>query len=633
MTTEAVANRDHDLIEAALAVNAAPTLDEAFAVLAEAGLGLVEATWLSVVVWDAALAHGKIHAAAGLASPFVGLAVESAHELRAAIESGVSWAGPPEPPPAGMDAKAAEILGSTKFILRVPLSTESYRATFHAAWERELDAAEVDNASSTLATLTRLTTLAERTRHSRERARLATVLEGVADGVILTTDEGVSTNSAARNILAIPEGFELRTSLLDPRTMDGEPFTLSPSQRPGEAMLAQHTGGGRFRIRCTALDGRELIVDGSVAPIEGGAVIAFRDVTEEHRREYLNEQYIRALFDAIPSAIVVRDPATHEVLAVNKAFTRMVGLPLDEIVGVISPAPWSADGNDDPALVPGTVFERLFRTPEGKTFPVEVAAHVVPGDDGEPALFFAICTNMSERRRLEQQLVQSGKLAAIGELAAGVAHEINNPLLAVLGLTEFLLMEAEQGSKAHERLKLIQQTGLEIKEIVRALLDFARESADELQIVSARDVVHSTLDLVRRTNAHKGIEFAENYETENAILMGNANQLKQLVLNLIANAREAMPNGGVVGVDVKRDGDDVLIVVTDEGAGVPPELVGRIFEPFFTTRRGRGGSGLGLPVSLGIAETHGGTLTVVTEPGSGCAFTVRLPAVQPEHVE
>ena len=361
-------------------------------------------------------------------------------------------------------------------------------------------------------------------------------------------------------------------------------------------------------------------------------MIAFRDVTEEYRREYLNEQYIRALFDAIPNAIIVRDPTTHDVLAVNKAFVRMVDLPLEEIVGVSSPAPWWADGNEDPVLVPGTVFERLFRTPDGKPFPVEVAAHVVPGDDGEPALLFAICTDMSQKRRLEQQLVQSGKLAAIGELAAGVAHEINNPLLAVLGLTEFLLMEADPGSKAEERLKLIQQTGLEIKEIVRALLDFARESADEQQVVSACDVVRSTLDLVRRTNAHKGIEFSENYETDDAAVLGNANQLKQLVLNLVANAREAMPSGGVVTVEVRRDGDEVLIVVGDEGPGVPPELVGRIFEPFFTTRRGRGGTGLGLPVSLGIAETHGGTLLVASAPDRGSAFTVRLPAavVEPE---
>ncbi|HEX5450318.1 MAG TPA: HAMP domain-containing sensor histidine kinase, partial [Gaiellaceae bacterium] len=176
------------------------------------------------------------------------------------------------------------------------------------------------------------------------------------------------------------------------------------------------------------------------------------------------------------------------------------------------------------------------------------------------------------------------------------------------------------------RLELIQQTGGEIKEIVRGLLDFARDTNDDQQLVSAADIVHSTLDLVRRTNAHKGVEFVERYPTDEVTVLGNVNQLKQLVLNLVANAREAMPNGGVVDVEVRRDGGDVVIDVTDEGSGVPPELVGRIFDPFFTTRRGRGGTGLGLPVSLGIAESHGGTLIVATLPGRGGAtFSVRLP--------
>ena len=232
---------------------------------------------------------------------------------------------------------------------------------------------------------------------------------------------------------------------------------------------------------------------------------------------------------------------------------------------------------------------------------------------------------MEDLAAFERQLAQSGKLAAIGELAAGVAHEINNPLFAILGMTEFLLLEAEPGSKSRERLELIQQTGGEIKEIVRALLDFARDTNDDQQLVSAVDVVRSTLDLVRRTNAHKGVEFVEHYATGEVTVLGNVNQLKQLVLNLVANAREVMPNGGVVKVDVRRDDDEVVIDVTDEGPGVPPELVGRIFEPFFTTRRGRGGTGLGLPVSLGIAESHGGTLTVATLPGHGATFSARLP--------
>jgi len=237
-------------------------------------------------------------------------------------------------------------------------------------------------------------------------------------------------------------------------------------------------------------------------------------------------------------------------------------------------------------------------------------------------------TESPERLEYERQLVQSGRLAAIGELAAGVAHEINNPLFAILGLTEFLLKETEPGSLAHKRLELIQESGIEIKEIVRALLDFARENADERRVVLFEDVIRSTLDLVRRTNAHKGIELVDTYDGSGAEVVATPSQLKQVVLNLIANARQAMPDGGTVHVDVRREGDFVVASVADDGPGIAPEVRERIFEPFFTTRRTTGGTGLGLSVGLGIAESHGGTLTVSSEPGAGATFTLRLPVAE-----
>jgi PAS domain S-box-containing protein len=335
-------------------------------------------------------------------------------------------------------------------------------------------------------------------------------------------------------------------------------------------------------------------------------------------------EYDRTLFHALPVAVFVAD-ARGQVLDANRAFLELVQIPLDAVIGATRPYPWRTDADDAPAE-PGSVLQRRYRTPDGRDFPVEVATHCL----GEPHLLtVAIVTDLSEKQRLEQQLVQSGKLAAIGELAAGVAHEINNPLLAILGLTEFLLQDAEPGSKSDERLRLIQETGLEIKEIVRALLDFARENADERHIVELEDVVRTTIDLVRRTNAHKGIEVVERYAAPGVHVSASANQLKQLLLNLVANGRQAMPNGGVIEIDVHRDAEHVLVVVTDEGPGIPVELAGRVFEPFFTTRRATGGSGLGLSVSLGIAEAHGGTLTLTSDAGAGgAAFTLRLPVVE-----
>ena len=145
-----------------------------------------------------------------------------------------------------------------------------------------------------------------------------------------------------------------------------------------------------------------------------------------------------------------------------------------------------------------------------------------------------------------------------------------------------------------------------------------------------RTMSQSTVDLVRRTNAHKGIELVDRYDGSRALVTASPNQLKQIFLNLIGNARQAMPNGGTVTVDVREDGDWVTASVTDDGPGIEPKLLDRVFEPFFTTKRPSGGTGLGLSVSLGIAESHGGTLTACSEPARGASFTLRLPRTREE---
>jgi signal transduction histidine kinase len=144
--------------------------------------------------------------------------------------------------------------------------------------------------------------------------------------------------------------------------------------------------------------------------------------------------------------------------------------------------------------------------------------------------------------------------------------------------------------------------------------------------------VRSTVDLVRRTNAHKGIELVDSYDGSGALVSASPNQLKQIFLNLIANARQAMPNGGTVSVDVRRVGGLVLATVRDDGPGIEPDVIERVFEPFFTTKRLTGGTGLGLSVSLGIAEAHGGQLTVSSSPGHGSEFTLCLPIAEEEPV-
>lgn len=617
--------RQHELIDAAIAVNEAPTLDQAFQLLADTGVGLLGADRLHVVVWTPDLATGEIRACAGIPTGMIGLAVPADELTINALISGEPYVGPPVVD--GLPPEVAADIEKIETVVRVPFVAESVRATFHASWHRTLDETEAADAAALLRTLTRLSTLAERSQREREQENFDSVLDGVGDGVVLSSPRRLVLNAAARQILGTTDDRVFNIADYNPRELDGTPYELFPEKIVGHQTIESGTGA-RFRIRATSLDGRELVLDGSVSPVgDDGAAIVFRDVTDEHRENLLNRQTLEALFDAMPTAISVADPKTQRLLAVNRAFSELLGRPIDEIVGLTPPYPWWEPGD---AFLMGGKVERVYRLPDGRPQPIQMSVHPVPDDDGEPALLLALIEDTSEERRMQQQLVQSGKLAAIGELAAGVAHEINNPLFAILGLTEFLLKEAEPGSKAVQRLELIQQTGLEIKEIVRALLDFARENAEERHVVPLEEVAQSTVDLVRRTNAHKGVELLDNYDGSAAPVSASPNQLKQIFLNLIANARQAMPNGGTVQVDVRREGDWVIASVNDDGPGIEAPVLERIFEPFFTTKRLTGGTGLGLSVSLGIAEAHGGTLTASSEPGCGATFTLRLPVAVEE---
>jgi signal transduction histidine kinase len=225
--------------------------------------------------------------------------------------------------------------------------------------------------------------------------------------------------------------------------------------------------------------------------------------------------------------------------------------------------------------------------------------------------------------RFHGELVAAGKLVAAGELTAGLAHEINNPLFAILGLLEFLLDEVEPGSKAHERLLVIQETGTEIKEIIRVLADFTREPTRSRRVVSLVDVARGAVELARRTGSARSLEIVERYPHDEPRVDASPGQLKQVVLHLLSNARHALPDGGTVTVEVAAEASEAVLSVADTGPGVPDAVAAEVFDLFWTTRED--GTGLGLAVSRAIAAAHGGTLDLDTPSRGGAHFSLRLP--------
>lgn len=233
-------------------------------------------------------------------------------------------------------------------------------------------------------------------------------------------------------------------------------------------------------------------------------------------------------------------------------------------------------------------------------------------------------------QQTQMQLIQSAKLAAIGQLAAGVAHELNNPLTSILGFSELLLRDTPPEERAYRHLQTIITETQRARDIVRGLLNFSRQTESCRESVRVNLVLEETLALVRRLLTKDRITVVEEYAPDLPPLLLDTARMKQVFLNLITNARQAMPHRGTLTIRSRRIGDEVAVEIQDTGVGIPPENIPRLFEPFFTTQPVGQGTGLGLPISLGIVQDHGGRIEVESQVGVGSTFTVFLPVPEEE---
>ena len=240
-------------------------------------------------------------------------------------------------------------------------------------------------------------------------------------------------------------------------------------------------------------------------------------------------------------------------------------------------------------------------------------------------LYEGVKQQMAELKQTQAQLVQSTKLAAIGELAANIAHEINNPLTTVLGFASFIAERLSPDDPTREELGLIQEEASRARDIVRDLLQFSRQRDFMPEPSDVNMVLEQVVAMVRRQGALNGITATEAYGPDLPMVEMDVPRIKQVFLNIINNAVYAMKNGGSLTLRSTVEGTTVRIAFEDTGPGIPAEVLGRIFDPFFTTKPEVSGTGLGLSVSLGIVQSHGGTIDVRSELGAGTTFTVTLP--------
>jgi signal transduction histidine kinase len=229
-----------------------------------------------------------------------------------------------------------------------------------------------------------------------------------------------------------------------------------------------------------------------------------------------------------------------------------------------------------------------------------------------------------------EEMHKSERLAMIGRLAAGVAHEINNPLGGIMLFSNLLLRKAPSAGTEHENLERICSEAKRCQKIVQGLLDFARHREPKAEQVDIRDVLDKTLELVENQAMFQNIERVKDYRRQGCLVRVDPAQMEQVFINLIFNAVEAMGGKGRLTISAKSvdRGEGIQISIRDTGCGIPEEHMERLFEPFFTTKGVGQGTGLGLSISRGIVENHGGTIWATSKVGQGTTFSIRLPAIQ-----
>ena len=260
-------------------------------------------------------------------------------------------------------------------------------------------------------------------------------------------------------------------------------------------------------------------------------------------------------------------------------------------------------------------------------------------DDLHRAKIFGSLVNLALRnsnlyRQLQEtqsQLIQAEKMSALGQLAGGLAHEINNPLSGILGLTQLVLENTAPDSQNYADMKDIEKAVFRCKKIIVSLLSFARQEKTRMEPLNINEVIEETLTLCARQMELKSVRINRLFAQGLPMVTGDFQQLMQVFLNLFTNARDAMPEGGELSVETRLQKDPagrelIMADVTDTGTGIKPEILDSVFDPFFTTKPVGKGTGLGLSVCLGIINKHNGAIKAESQPGRGSTFTISLPA-------
>jgi len=481
--------------------------------------------------------------------------------------------------------------------------------------------------------------------HEKER-RFTELFETLQEGVYFSTPEGklLDGNAALVQVL----GYESKEDLLalDPRALNSD-----PNQNPVLGRTADDQGGVRTReIMLRRKNGTlGVFLDTSRAVWDaGGKIVRYQgtlvDVTERREMEKAlrgQEEFQRYLLESFPDLILVID-LNGRYSFVSSRIHDLRGYKPEDLLGkrVEEEQDYSRelfalyrDLITGRKMFGSCDYSARHRDGSWRT----MRASASPLFDAENKLSGAIVSvrDITVEKKLEQQIIQSERLAAMGQMIGGFAHELNNPLTSILGMSE-LLQEGEAPESVRKQMVVLQQQARRAAEIVQNLMYFSRPPAPGKTPIDLGELVQRTLHLHAYSLRKNNITVDFLKETSVPAVSGDAHQLMQVFLNLILNSEQAMRevrDRGTLRIRMEKQEKSVSVIFQDDGPGISPEILPNIFDPFYTTKRPGRGTGLGLSISKAILREHNGNVEATSGPGGGAVFTVTLPVAPPQPTE
>jgi PAS domain S-box-containing protein len=348
---------------------------------------------------------------------------------------------------------------------------------------------------------------------------------------------------------------------------------------------------------------------------------------------YDSEQQFRLIVEAAPNGMLLVDERG-TIVMVNTSALKQFGYEKEELLGksveMLIPGPSRSDHQQyrtgfikaPETRSMGGGRELFGLRKDGNEFPVEIG--LTPLQTAKGIWVVASILDITERKGLEMRLRRAERLAELGTLASGMAHEIGTPMNVILGRAEYLLQRtADEGMK--KGLATIVTQVERITKVMNQLLTFARRRPPERRAVDIGEVVDDSLEMFQERIIHSRITVDKSIESSLPPVLADRDQLIQVLINLVMNSIQAMPEGGRLRLSLARENSHVCLGVSDTGHGMPAEICSKVFDPFFTTKDFGKGTGLGLTVVKGIIEEHGGTIAVESAVGKGTTFWIRLP--------